>query len=330
MNTLATFSKLQLFVLFVLFLLSSRTDGQEREWTNENGKTITAEFIGYDSASNKVTLKMNEKEYLFSINVLSESDQDWIRAQQEKLHQSQNKETALTPESQTDGDDVEAEDVVDREPRNEREEFEVQINNSKNATVIYHDTGSETIVVLVPGANQDRFVGENYVGFTPQFIEEGYSTATVYTDFGPMIDHGKTKNNRYFHRILDAIADRYGDKKFILFGGSNGGMTIMQAVEKNRSKSDILAVIANPTIYVPKKGIDGLPVYLRIGDYDQLGWEQHFDRVSQGLIDRGADLNAKLIPNELHIPMLNHREVFVWLEEHGISPDSTNHESVDD
>jgi len=217
-----------------------------------------------------------------------------------------------------------------RVPLNRREDFDVKIKNTKTGHVIYHDTGSDVVVVLVPGANQDQALGENYNGFSPLFIEAGYSTAAVYTDFGPMINYGRKKNNRYFHDFLDAIVERYGNKDFILFGGSNGGMTIMQAVEDNRSKSNVLALIANPTVYVPKKGVAGLPVYLRIGEKDKMGWAKFYDKVKQELTRGGALLNAKLLPVELHIPNLDHVEVLAWLEQHGIKPSKVQADAEND
>ena len=58
--------------LFLTGLTSART------WVNKDGKEIEAEFIAYDDGEGTVTIKKGAKEYILSVDTISENDQKWI------------------------------------------------------------------------------------------------------------------------------------------------------------------------------------------------------------------------------------------------------------
>ncbi len=196
--------------------------------------------------------------------------------------------------------------------------FTVKLAANRNIGVIYNDRQSDVVVLLLPGANQDKALARNYNMLAPGFNKLGYSTASIYTNFGPLVDSRGHQNNKHLLRVMSAIKKRYGNREFILYGGSNGGRSALQAAE--RSRRGIRAVIAHPAVYLPKRNMKGLPVYLRIGAKDGLGWAKYFDRMSQGLTRLGAKVNAKLVPNAGHIPMADMSQIGPWLKKHEIEP----------
>jgi hypothetical protein len=63
--------------------------GESRQWTNSTGRTIEAEFIGFDAAANKVTIKLaNGKEVMIGVDTLSEADRTWLSERQRKLDEA--------------------------------------------------------------------------------------------------------------------------------------------------------------------------------------------------------------------------------------------------
>lgn len=81
-----------LCVIQVLLMISSlplATGGEIRQWSNRSDRTITAEFIGFDAAANKVTIKLeNGKEVTIGVDTLSEADQTWLSERQRKLDEA--------------------------------------------------------------------------------------------------------------------------------------------------------------------------------------------------------------------------------------------------
>lgn len=278
-------------LLLSLLLLPILHADEPRTWTNAGGKQMkgTLEAISKDKA--KVLIKKDGKPFPIKVEQLSEADQDYIKEHAEPF---------TAPKTET---------------------FTVKVAPGKNVTVSFSDTNSKVVIVMAPGANQDELLASGLVEYAPFAAQEtGFSCAVFHTDFGPLIDHGSMKNNPYFHEILTEIKTRYRDRTFVLFGGSNGGMTAMQAVEDNRSKSQIVAVIASPTSYVAKKNLKDLPVWFRMGAEDELGWAKQYEPIKKMMERGGAKLDAKLLPGEGHMPEVDFEEITSWLEGHKIVP----------
>lgn len=56
-----------------------------RTWTSTDGtKTFEGDFESYDEETNKVTVTTQGRSMTFSISIISEKDQDWVKAQPSK------------------------------------------------------------------------------------------------------------------------------------------------------------------------------------------------------------------------------------------------------
>lgn len=49
-----------------------------RTWTNKDGKKIEADFVKYDTESNRVTIQSGNEEQTFALGDFSENDQKWV------------------------------------------------------------------------------------------------------------------------------------------------------------------------------------------------------------------------------------------------------------
>lgn len=219
--------------------------------------------------------------------------------------------------SQEDQDFVTAKSTLDNSP--EPESFTLDLKKGRTVTVSVLDTNAKVVMVLCPGGDQSKLTAGQLIEAGKNVTQLGFASATFYTNFGPLIDHTE-RNNRYFHDVLSGIKKRYGNRDFVFLGMSNGGLTIMQAIEDNRSASRILALIPTPTSYVARKNLKGLPVMFRMGANDELGWADMFDDLKKQLERGGAKLDAKLLPNEGHIPPVDFQEISTWLRGHKIVP----------
>lgn len=75
--------------LLMISITPLATAGESRQWTNSSGRTIEAEFISFDAAADKVTIKLaSGKEVTIDVNTLSEADQTWLGERQRKLDEA--------------------------------------------------------------------------------------------------------------------------------------------------------------------------------------------------------------------------------------------------
>jgi hypothetical protein len=76
-------------------------------------------------------------------------------------------------------------------------------------------------------------------------------------------------------------------------------------------------VIATPgRIWNPSqfKDLDGLPIYLRIGENDSFRWNKQLPTMVDVLHGAGGNVDAALMPGEKHIFELDWENFDAWLE----------------
>lgn len=102
--------------------------------------------------------------------------------------------------------------------------------------------------------------------------------------------------------------------KALLAGISAGGMSALEIARQY--PQDYLGIMAVPAIVRDAGGLGALrdmPIYLRIGSDDELGWAQLFDDTVQALQAAGARLDADLLWGAPHMFALDWDQVAEWL-----------------
>ena len=105
------------------------------------------------------------------------------------------------------------------------------------------------------------------------------------------------------------------DGKSLLVGVSNGGSSALAIASKN--PEDYFGVVAVPGIIRNPSNIgkfNNLPIFLRIGEKDFLGWSRHLPRTEKELTEAGARVDAKLVPDGSHVFKIDWEELQPWLD----------------
>lgn len=103
--------------------------------------------------------------------------------------------------------------------------------------------------------------------------------------------------------------------KSLLVGVSNGGSSALAIASHNPEK--YYGVVAVPGIIKDVETIGDfhdLPVFVRIGENDFLGWNRQLPQLEQQLSEAGARVNAKLEPGANHVFPINWDELQPWLD----------------
>lgn len=102
--------------------------------------------------------------------------------------------------------------------------------------------------------------------------------------------------------------------KTLLAGISAGGMSALEIAR--RYPDEVLGIMAVPAVIRDQDGLEslaGMPVYLRIGSDDELGWGSRFDETVAALQEAGVRLDADLLYGEPHMFGLDWDRVESWL-----------------
>ncbi|MFM1895883.1 MAG: hypothetical protein RLZZ385_957 [Pseudomonadota bacterium] len=106
-----------------------------------------------------------------------------------------------------------------------------------------------------------------------------------------------------------------GDGKTVLAGISAGGMSALEIARLH--PQDIAGVLAIPAIVRDEANAEGLrdmPIYLRIGSEDELGWASRFTETVNLLEGAGARLDADILYGAPHMFGLDWEVVRPWLD----------------
>jgi predicted esterase len=125
------------------------------------------------------------------------------------------------------------------------------------------------------------------------------------------------ENNSKVEQLIAALQmrDGVGKDQVLLAGVSNGGMSALEIASRNTSK--YYGVVAVPALFrgaTKNKRLQGLPVYLRIGSEDQLGWADQFAETSENLVNAGALLDAEVLGGAPHMFRMDWTTLGPWLE----------------
>lgn len=103
--------------------------------------------------------------------------------------------------------------------------------------------------------------------------------------------------------------------KSLLVGVSNGGSSALAIASHN--PENYYGVVAVPGIIKDVETIGDfhdLPVFVRIGENDFLGWNRQLSQLKQQLSEAGARVDAKLEPGANHVFPINWDELQPWLD----------------
>ena len=132
-------------------------------------------------------------------------------------------------------------------------------------------------------------------------------------------------NNRSFRdnnvaKVRELIADLQQrddikEGKVLVGGISAGGNSALEIARQN--PEDYLGILAVPAIVrdnAKLESLKGMPVYLRIGGEDQLGWANNYDDTVAKLQMIGVELDAGLIEGAPHMFGMDWETLEPWLE----------------
>ena len=125
------------------------------------------------------------------------------------------------------------------------------------------------------------------------------------------------ENNGKIEQLIAALqlAGKVDEGKVLLAGVSNGGMSALEIASRNTSK--YYGVVAVPALYRGGKkanSLEGLPVYLRIGSEDQLGWADQLEQTVENLTNAGALVDSEVLYGAPHMFRMDWSTLEPWLE----------------
>lgn len=185
----------------------------------------------------------------------------------------------------------------------------------------YLDTpgeGQSPLVIIMGGGPGDaRIASSVFRNHGDGFIDRGWAVAAPVSPDGQSF---RGDNADKVRQLIIALKrrDDVADGPVLLMGISNGGISALDIAARHPGEySGIIAVPAITQASPQLNALENMPVFLRIGSDDRLGWGNRFAGTVRALEEAGVRLDARLLQGTGHTFALDWSDVEPWLESLG-------------
>lgn len=169
------------------------------------------------------------------------------------------------------------------------------------------------LAIMVSGGSSSEFMARAQYWLGKELVDRGWAVAVPISPDGRdfFIEHANE-----FPEFIRDLQQLHGltEKKALLVGISSGGSAALEIAAA--APDQYMGVVATPgrvSKDLTQTYLDGLPIFLRIGDKDDLRWNRQFHKTVARLKSAGAVVNADLVAGARHIFPVNWIELEAWL-----------------
>lgn len=180
--------------------------------------------------------------------------------------------------------------------------------------------GPWPLVVLIPGGSANEYIARAQFWLGYELANRGWAIAVPVS---PDSSSFFGRNGERIPEVIDQLQEMPNIRggKSLLVGVSNGGSSAIEIGA--RSPERFYGVVAVPGIIREEKQLgdmQGLPVYIRIGENDLLRWDRRLPSVTSKLNEAGARVDARVVPDANHVFPLDWTELQPWLDRFATPP----------
>ena len=171
------------------------------------------------------------------------------------------------------------------------------------------------LALLISGGSSNEFMARAQFWLGKEFVARGWAIAIPISPDGVRFpEHSADVLPRIVEYLHQAHRLRSGNP--LLVGISGGGSAALEIALNNPGGfSGVVATPGRINQESTLQALQGLPVYLRVGEKDDFLWNRTMDSQAATMRAAGAEVNAALVPNARHIFRLDWDGLEIWLEQ---------------
>lgn len=176
------------------------------------------------------------------------------------------------------------------------------------------NTALPLIILMPPGSGEAALAYDLQSWLGEEMAQRGWAVAVPVS---PDQKSFRGANNLLIPLLIDQLQKdpRILSGKVVLAGVSNGGISALEIA--GTAPERVMGVVGVPALVSSQTKLDGLaalPVYLRIGDQDELMWMNRFEETKNTLIEAGAVVDADLLFMSPHMFTIDWENLDPWLQ----------------
>ncbi len=197
-------------------------------------------------------------------------------------------------------------------------EESILLSNGNSLQVYFftpEEVESPPLVMHVASGSNNEFAVRAGFWLGRELVERGWAVAVPVSPEGRMYF---VDNPHFFQEIIDSLRAQHDlhNSKVVISGISNGGSAALAIAAQ---QPDLYAgIIAAPgRIWDEEKftAMEGIKIYLRIGERDTYRWNNRLEGMTATLTAAGAEVDAAIVPGAKHIFSMEWESLQSWLDQ---------------
>ncbi len=177
------------------------------------------------------------------------------------------------------------------------------------------DRGPPPLAIFIAGGTSNEFMAKAQFWLGKEFVDRGWAMAVPISPDGTQFSLGDSSI------LPQLIAQLYAsntlqDGKPLLIGMSSGGSEALTLATLNpQLYRGVVATPGRIAIDAPLDSLDGLPLYIRVGEKDDFRWNRMLEPMTRKLSEAGAVVDSAIVGDARHVFQIDWDSLESWLGE---------------
>ena len=197
-------------------------------------------------------------------------------------------------------------------------EQSVQLENGGGSVRIFFfephvDRGPAPLAIFIAGGTSNEFMAKAQFWLGKEFVDRGWAIAVPISPDGTQFSLGDGSI------LPQVIAQLYAtntlqDRKPLLVGMSSGGSEALTLATLNpQLYRGVVATPGRIGVDAPLDSLDGLPLYIRVGEKDDFRWNRMLEPMTKRLREAGAQVDSAIVGDARHVFQIDWDSLESWL-----------------
>ncbi len=177
----------------------------------------------------------------------------------------------------------------------------------------HEDLGPPPLAIFIAGGSSNEFMAKAQFWLGKEFVDRGWAIAVPISPDGTQFSMGDATV------LPQVIAQLYAshtlqEGKPLLVGMSSGGSEALTlATLDPHLYRGVVATPGRISLDASLDALDGLPLYIRVGEKDDFRWNRMLEPMTKRLSDAGASVDSEIVADARHVFQIDWESLEAWL-----------------
>lgn len=198
-------------------------------------------------------------------------------------------------------------------------EQSVRLDNGSSVRLFFFEPQTDNIppplAIFIAGGSSNEFMAKAQFWLGKEFVDRGWAIAVPISPDGTQFSLGDSSILPQIVQQLYSSHNLQGAKPLLVGMSSGGSEAIALATLNPALYRGVVATPGRIKSDAVLGALDGLPLYIRIGEKDDFRWNRMLALMTEQLTDAGAIVDSAIVGDARHVFQIDWDSLEDWLGE---------------